>query len=377
MRKVSPKLYGNKEVVELLTLWLKKAKAGKFCHATITVCELPNLMACDFAGSAEMEFAVPYALDMLKLKLGERVRMGSGPPKKQTTADFACYNLGACPASYDFVAWLIETEMTRVREGAPYPLKVHFARGQDGKVGLETNYRKQMFVSVVRPLLKMVGAVETREALGGRNNEWYVLKNITEACRNGEEVPILKPSVEAMLTVAQYLDGNSPVTITLRESDVLDHRNSNLQAWLKFSDFLEKEGHTVIFVRDTAKAGEPIKDKLTFPMASLNLDVRLALYEQSKINMFVSNGCWYMSLFGSKPWLMFTPSEEDDPYQCNRPSFWRDSQGINKGEQFPWSSSQQRIIWKSDTYEVLREAWNLWQAPKSSQVTQETSLSGH
>jgi len=355
---ISPKLYGNKEVIELFRLWLKKAKEGKICHATITVCELPNLMACDFAGSAEMEFAVPYALDMLKLKLGERKRMGTGPPKKQTTADYACYNLGACPASYDFVPWLIESEMTRIREGAPSPLKVAFARGQDGKTGLETNYRRQMFTSVMRPLLKMVNAVEDQEAMGGRNNEWYVLKNITEACRNGEEVPKLRPSKDALTTVKQFLGETKPITITLRESDVLDHRNSNLEEWLKFSDYLESKGESVVFVRDTAKAGEPIKNKLTFPMASLNLDIRLALYEQSKFNLFVSNGPWYMALFGSRPWLLFAPSEEDDPYQCNRPSFWRESQGIEKGEQLPWSTKDQRIIWDRDSYENILGAWN-------------------
>lgn len=358
MRNVkAPKLYGNAEVVELFKMWLAKAQKGKICHATVTTCELPNLMACDFAGSSEMEFAVTYALDMLKLKLGERARMGKGPPAKATTADYACYNVGACPVSYDFVAWLIEAEMTRIREGAPSPLRIAFAMGQDGQTGLNTNYRREMFAGVVRPLLKMLGAVEDQSAMGGRNNEWYVLKNVTAAARQGETVPLFKPSAEAMSTVSQYLEGHAPVTITLRESTVLNHRNSNLDAWLRLSDYLESQGEAVIFVRDTAKAGEPIKNKMTFPMASLNLDARLALYEQSKVNLFVANGPWYMALFGSRPWLMFAQSEEDDPYQCNRPSFWRDSQGVSKGEQFPWSKTDQRIVWEADTYENILKAW--------------------
>lgn len=368
--------YGNAEVVQLLEIWLSRAREGKICHATITVCQLPNLMACDFAGVADMDFAIPYALDTLKLKLGERHRIDSGPVPKNLTADYVCYNLGSCPTSFDFLTWLIEAEMTRIREGSPSPLKVAFARGQDGKAGLNTDHGRQMFGGVMRPLLGLIGAIEDQKAIGGRRNEWYVLKGIVEASRNGEAVPKLKPSIEAVKTVGSLLEG-SPVTITFREQETWKHRNSNIEAWLKFSDYLESHGEQVIFVRDTAKAGEPLLGKQTFPLASMNLDVRMALYERAKCNLFIPTGPWNLAIFGTRPWLAFNAVSDEDPYICNRPKFWSESQGISVGEQFPWSSENQRIIWEADEYEVLRKAWDdLWRVPKSSQATQETSLSG-
>jgi len=36
------------------------------------------------------------------------------------------------PLGFDFIYWLVDAEMTRVREGAPAPLKVAFWCGQEG-----------------------------------------------------------------------------------------------------------------------------------------------------------------------------------------------------------------------------------------------------
>lgn len=367
--------YGNEEVVKLFELWLERAREGQICHATITVCQLPNLMASDFAGVADMDFAVPYALDTLKLKLGERARIASGPPPKGLTADYACYNLGSSPKSFDFLVWLMDAEMTRIREGAPAPLKVAFTKGQDGKSGIGNAAEQQMFVNVMRPLVKLIGGIEDQAAVGGRSSPWYVLRNVTEASRKGERVPVLKASKDASATVASFLEGGPPpITITLRELDSWKHRNSNLDAWLKFATSWEMRGERFIFVRDTSKAGEPLLGFETFPLASLNLDIRMALYEQAKCNLFVPSGPWNLALFGTRPWLMFNKISEDDPYLCNRPKFWTESQGLSEGEQFPWCGPEQRIVWAADTYENISEAWS-WLVQRSSQqhLTQETT----
>lgn len=350
--------YGNEEVIAMLEAWLKTAREGKICQATITVQQMPNMMACDFAGSADLEFAIPYALDTLKLKIAERRRISSGPTPQGLGADYVCYNIGGSPLSFDFLIWLMDAEMTRVREGAPAPLKVAFARGQDGKSGLNTDYRRVMFTGVVRPLLAMLGAVEDQVAIGGRSSEWFVLKQVTAAAKAGEVVPLLKPLLEAMAVVKGLLDsGKPPVTITLRELDAWSHRNSNLSEWLKFAQLLEAKGERVIFLRDTAKAGEPLLGHETCPIASTNLHVRQALYEQAKCNLFVPNGPWNLQLFGTKPWLMFNEVNASDPFFPNTPQFWQESQGINAGEQFPWSKSDQRIIWAADSYEMICNAW--------------------
>jgi hypothetical protein len=214
-----------------------------------------------------------------------------------------------------------------------------------------------MFVGVMRPMLNLIGAVEDSRAVYGRSDFKFVLKPISDASRNGEKTPIFKSSVAASEAVKVFLQGSSPVTITLREQPTWEHRNSDLEEWTKFSRYLESRGEQVVFVRDTDKAGEPLVGFSTFPMASLNLDIRVALYEQAKVNLFTPTGPCSLALFGSRPLLMFNPLDKDDPYVCNRPEFWEFSQGIKEGEQFPWSLPTQRIIWKADSYENILEAW--------------------
>jgi hypothetical protein len=230
--------------------------------------------------------------------------------------------------------------------------------GQAGNLGLNTPERLQMFVGVLRPLVKMIGAIEDHNAIGGRNEHFFVLKRVTEASKNGEPTPVLRPSAEATEVVANLLRGKKPITITLREAENWTHRNSSLEAWLEFADSIDEQ---VIFVRDTSRAGEPLKGRFTFPMASTNLDIRLALYEQSAMNFFVGNGPFYLALFSSAPWMMFVHPKSDDPYFCSTPEFWRESHGIEVGEQFPWSRADQRIVWTNDNYKNVCEAWQSWQ----------------
>ena len=149
----------------------------------------------------------------------------------------------------------------------------------------------------------------------------------------------------------------APVTITLREAAYSSHRNSNIDEWLKFAEYLIAQGERVLFVRDTKCAADPIEGYETCPAASIDIDVRLALYESAKANLFVSNGPWSLGLFGSRPWLMFNQIDAMDPYPPNTNQWWVNFHGIGVGEQFPWSRPDQRIVWLKDTFVDMCTAW--------------------
>lgn len=351
--------YGNAEVIELLEGWLELAREGKMCHVTLVAQELPDKMAFEAAGVAGLECAVPIALDLMKIKLWEDHRRRSGPkPNASLGADYVCYNLGIEPISFDFLNWLISAEMNRVREGAPAPLKVAFTRGQDGQAMKNNLWAEQMYANVMRPLVPMIGGIVDNSATFGRKHNEYLTGPIVERAKAGEPVPKLTAPDRAMELVAQQLEGKAPITITLRELATWEHRNSNLEAWLRFAKDLEAEGETVVIVRDSTKAHEPIKDFNTYPLASTNLHVRQALYEQSKLNLFVPNGPWNLALYGTRPWLCFNAVSRDDPFHLNWPSTWKEQLGLAVGEQFPWSLPSQRLIWeKADTYENICDAY--------------------
>jgi hypothetical protein len=285
------------------------------------------------------------------------------PPRDNALgADYACYVVPYSPLCFDFICWLIDREMHRIREKAPAPLKVGFFFGHDGKAGLDGDpFRIQMLEHVVRPALRLIGAVEDPAAIGGQFKGVFVPRDIVTAARNGEAVPILKatPHTKAdMATWAANRVGLRPVVITLRESGHWTHRNSDLETWIKFARYLQSQGEKVIFVRDTAKADEPIEDFVICPRASRDLDSRMALHELAKMNMLSSNGPAGLLLFSRCPWLQFIDiKEEGFIYTPDTPRFWREKHNVEVGDQYPWSLPNQRIVWAKDTFDNIMGAW--------------------
>lgn len=345
---------GNEEVVALLERWTEEAKRGEVSYVGLFACQKPDKVACDFAGAVEMESCTPAGIEGLKAKIGQSIKDRQPPTRDLALgADYVCYRPYQQPANFDFTSWLVQREMERAREGAPAPLKVAFW----SPAGL--TYKRRMLHPVVRAMVPLLGAVEDPAAERARLaplDAGYV--NIVTAARAGEAVPKFRAPAAAKQQVRDFLGYEPPiVTITLRETEHDISRNSNTSAWLALARHIQAQGYRIIFVRDTARAKEPIGGFETLSTASLMLDIRLALYEHAKFNFFVSNGPVSLACFSDVPWMAFIAVSDDDPLPVSTPSWWRDHHGIGPGEQFPWSRPDQRIIWARDDYENLVEAW--------------------
>jgi hypothetical protein len=351
----------NPEVVALLELYLDIAKNHQFSHVAIAMCNYHgeegkhDIGACDYAGDVALEKSQRETVGRLFAMLDASIDNWTLPPRDDSLdASYVCYNIAFSPLGFDFIYWLIDAEMTRVREGAPAPLKVAFWCGKKGDTRAD---RLAWLNNMMRPSLAFVGAVEDSTALLGRHKEVYVPRDIVAAVKAGETLPMLRPP-----RVIPVKSGKPPVTITLREADHWPERNSNMDAWLRFARKLKKSGERVIFVRDTARAGESLYDRTceleTYPAASLDLGERLSLYEAAKANLFVSNGPAVLATHGTRPWLQFIPIVDEGGYfRANTRSFWRDNMGVEPPGQFPWSRPDQRIIWQEDSYENIVAAW--------------------
>lgn len=146
--------------------------------------------------------------------------------------------------------------------------------------------------------------------------------------------------------------------ITLREADHWPLRNSNLEAWIKFAHYLRNRGEDVVFIRDTKKADESIEGFPIWPEAATDLYLRMAAYQEAKANVMVSNGPIGLCLFSTAPWLQFVQVEKaQGEYEPNTSFFWKNSNGVKIGEQYPWATPNQRIWWDTDSYENLVKAW--------------------
>ncbi len=349
---------GNAEVRQCLDFLMENERIKYIAVSYTTELGHFDIMQAGIVGS---ENDINTGLDVLKRRLLSQIEGVSitRNPSETATADHVIFNLAKAPVNFDFLSWLVTSEMTRIREGAPAPLKVQWFHGNEDKSSLDTPKKVQNFDGVLRPLLVLFNAIE--EPLGiGRLVENCSLHPAVEAYRNGESVPRVMVPTEVQTVISkQIIDvcGKPPVTITLREADHYPHRNSNLGEWIKLAEWLEDRGERVLFIRDTAKALEPITGFKCCPPASIDLLGRAAVYAKARANLFVSNGPAMLAVFGDRPWLIFNEVQNEGTYPANTDDGWFQCAGIRPPEQWPWSRDDQRIIWKADTFETMRDAW--------------------
>lgn len=349
--------HSNAEVIKLLEQMLEAAKTKRFGSVAICLAGFSKpdpVFAAAFGGETILEEFQAGAVAQLAMAIRNSAETRKLPQRDESLdASHVCYNLALQALSFDFVNWLVDAEMTRRRAGAPGPLKVAFFRGKDYDRLAEINNRVGWLDNVFRPALAFVGAVEDDAALPGRNKGPTILRDVVRAARAGERVPTFKTDKRC----APELQG--AVTITLREAAHNPGRNSAAEEWFRFGHWLKRQGEKVVFVRDTAKASEPLDGFLTCPPASRDLHERLALYEGAKINYFAENGPVTLAVFGTRPWVSFVDIQGDDhPEAARTPFFWREIFDMAPGDQYPWSGPDQRIVWKAAAFENMVETWH-------------------
>lgn len=272
----------------------------------------------------------------------------------------AVYDLSAAPPTWDFTNWLIRAEMERIRRGADR-LRVAIRMNPIGhgfridNLPPPLDERKFMLDHIVRPLVRLIGA----EPADGDNSAGaqfsYLTTEISQAARAGESIPMYRPSAQAAALVNKWC-GRDYVTITLREVDYWPARNSRLEEWFRVARELEKQGHRVLFVRDTANAGEPLPGFTTAPWASVDIDLRCALYAGAGLNLGVCNGPMTLAVYGPAPYLIFKQIVAESITQNER--FWRLAVDIGPGDDYPWARPRQRMAWADDTFDEIMGAIN-------------------
>lgn len=362
--KANYQVEGNQMVVDFLQACVDRAKMGQTNFAAIILTEGPNASGgfyTNHIGVIGTEMVASFAAKKLNKDIDDGVFKRMPPIEREDApGDAFGFNVAANPTSFDFLTWVTYCKMIQAKKGVPGPMRVAFSFGStpDYRTALVTKQRINMFDNVCIPLLKLMGGVQDQSVLA--NCQWpqvFVHKPIVDLFKEGVALPKPQPSPEAFAKVDAVLKGREPVVITLREAEHWDFRNSKVADWLKFAATIQDD---VIIVRDTATCDQPLPDGATFETfaeASRDVDVRAALYERSKVNLFVGNGPATLAWLGSKPWLMFAPLDPSGAYEPGRTDWWKMNQGVAAGDQFPFSRPDQRIVWKLDTYDVLCEEW--------------------
>jgi hypothetical protein len=172
------------------------------------------------------------------------------------------------------------------------------------------------------------------------------------------------PSIHATTKSKEYIKhwiktnaGNKKViTISLREYDSLPARNSSLKDWAKFATGLNKDIYYPVILRDTEKDFDPVPEELEgltiFHEAVWNVELRVALYELSYLNMCVNNGPAALLYYHKNTRYLLLKFVVPSVYGCSEEYFT--SKGLRTGKSFPWATPLQKIVWEDDTYEVIK-----------------------
>ncbi len=178
----------------------------------------------------------------------------------------------------------------------------------------------------------------------------------------GYPIDVLKAPSRASRYVKKYIaqkaQGKKVVTIIMREYEHEPKRNSNIQEWIQFLSWLDKDKYFPIIVRDTAKAFELFSNELDlyehFAIAAIDIQFRLALYELAWLNLTVDTGpCALMIPSTTIAYINFKPMIDD--YIGCRPEFAKQTHGICLGEQAVWRGHNQKYVWQAENFELIRD----------------------
>ena len=192
-------------------------------------------------------------------------------------------------------------------------------------------------------------------------------QQLLDQAREGGDVQHVQAPQFALQTMRQWLKQNAcienTITITLRQSDLQPDRNSNIKEWLELASHMEKVGFKPVFICDTelilfGTSGLP-NTAIRCDLASLNIELRCALYELSKLNFFVSNGPLSLALCDKKisyiscKWLV-------DKYKNTTEDFFKKMGFLREGQMPNRKNPYGEILWETDRSDYLIHSFELW-----------------
>lgn|GEM_PF-2444114 len=198
-------------------------------------------------------------------------------------------------------------------------------------------------------------------------NDYSVENPITEyedigvflALYQGKRLGTFRAPSESVQRVEAWLAANAgerkPVVITIRNYPHEPLRNSNIPEWVRFAKSLDPNVYCPIFVRDTndvfGKPNEELGEFLQFDPASVDIDLRLALYEKAYINLFADTGPTVLCMLDDITRSIRFKVVPDVNPSGSVGHFLR--RGYGPGMEWVSSNSFQRTVWEQDDFPII------------------------
>ena len=130
---------------------------------------------------------------------------------------------------------------------------------------------------------------------------------------------------------------------------------------MTFADWLDKEIYAPVFILDTETAfmANKIEEKfIVFHEAPFNIELRSAIFEKCFLNLMINNGTTALALCNKNvPFICFRQITEDVRVTSE---FFLKCQGLNIGDQYPFMTGSQKLIWEDDIFENIKKEFELF-----------------
>ncbi len=215
------------------------------------------------------------------------------------------YELSKSPATFDYVNFLVRAEQERLkRQQDSISIRISYGvRTQSPRDMVFGQNRKMWRINnLLIPLSRCLPSVSDVALGDGSQTLGYL------PFPNPQK-PTLKAPEGASEIVAGFLeDKPKPVSITIRQSDFEQQRNSNIKTWIKVAAWLKARGYTPIMVPDAEAELYGASYQIgceAYPAAALYPEIRQALYEQCVVNLMNGGGPMEMCLHSEAPVMIW------------------------------------------------------------------------
>ena len=151
------------------------------------------------------------------------------------------------------------------------------------------------------------------------------------------------------------------VTITIRDSQFDKARNSNIEAWSQFANYLlSTDFHPVVIPdTDTAFIKKPQFNGITvFKECAWNIGLRASLCESAFLNFTCPSGAGAVSVFNPRCSYIFMNVLPEGSINTTEEVLRKD--GWPFGSSFKFATPKQKLVWKADTFENIVHEFELF-----------------
>ena len=189
---------------------------------------------------------------------------------------------------------------------------------------------------------------------------WLYYKYINENFNNNNH------SLEASETGKKYIQRwaqdlgisvENCLVITLREYSVDTIRNNDLEELKKIIEAVKKDFDAVVLVRDTDKGelDNYFKGYPTCDIASVNIELRAAIYEMAKLNIAISSGPASLLQLNKNTRFIVSKFIHESVAPAQKDFMIMKGFDITKPPSF--LNNNQKWVWEQDSYENLIKAY--------------------